>query len=371
MEKPKKPQIFDSEDQSPNASRIVNAYDGSIKELFFIENPHLKKEMPQAKEHLEAFVASEGNGLKPLWIYYPWRDTLVKSVDEETYFRIRTARNRNIIRDDEQKKYRDLKIGIAGLSVGSATLSNLVQNGGPKYLRIADFDALEVTNLNRIKATLLDVGTNKAWIAAMNVWELDPFAEIDLWDAGVNKDNLEDFITKTPKLDIVVDAMDSLDLKIMTRLICKQHKIPVIMGTDIEDGFILDVERYDLEPDRPILHGLVGDMKMEDLQNLDFKEWMKLATKIVGPDYLPARMRESLLNMGKTVTAVPQMGPSSQITGAAACYAIRKLAAGENMPSGRYNFDLQEKLVPGYMEPDQIEIRQKQTEEFKAEFAKK
>ena len=54
------------------------------------------------------------------------------------------------------------------------------------------------------------------------------------------------------------------------------------MATDNGDNIILDVERFDLEPERPILHGLIGDVKPDDFKTMNYEEWLKLATKIVG-----------------------------------------------------------------------------------------
>ena len=98
-----------------------------------------------------------------------------------------------------------------------------------------------------MNAKLSDVGMNKTVVSAREVWELDPFAELHVWDSGVNKENLEDFILGEPKIDIFIDEMDSLSLKAMARFICKKARIPVLMATDNGDEVLLDIERFDLK----------------------------------------------------------------------------------------------------------------------------
>lgn len=60
-------------------------------------------------------------------------------------------------------------------------------------------------------------------------------------------------------------------MKVRIRLHAKEHKIPVIMLTSLEDSILVDVERYDLHPDAEIFHGLIGDIK-DDLLNKTMSE---------------------------------------------------------------------------------------------------
>lgn len=336
-----KPIVYKSRPKLIGKITYIDAYSSALEELFFLEHPNLKKNMPEMKEGLKQFLLQKK--VQGSWIYYPLQKKLVHTVEEKLYFKLRTARNRNIISETEQQYFRNTKIGIAGLSVGSAILEALVISGGPKYLKIADFDNLEITNLNRIRASLLDIGQNKTAIAARRCWELDPFAQIQIFDTGLNTKNLKQFLLK-PKLNIFIDEMDSLDLKIQTRLICKKNKLPVLMATDNGDSVILDVERFDIEPKRQIFHGLLSEVNIKNLKNLSFKQWLTLATKIVGPQHLTNRMRDSILLIGKTLPAVPQLGSSASMAGAAISFCVRKIANRQNLPSGRYIISLEEKL---------------------------
>jgi hypothetical protein len=363
-----KPVFFPNKSEIPANARIVDAYSGAVEELFFIKNPKFKKSMPEAEARLKQFL--ETGNFPGMWIYFPWSNTAVHTVDEESYFLLRTSRNRNIITADEQIKYRGLSVGIAGLSVGSCILNALTVSGGPQQIKIADFDTLEISNLNRIRGNITQVGQNKTHIAAQAVWELDPFAKLDLFEKGLTIENLSDFLFGQPKLDVFIDEMDSLDLKIHARISCKQHKVPVLMATDNGDGIILDIERFDLEPDRPLFHGLIEDIKPEELKHIDYKVWLKLATRIVGPDYLTERMQDSLLVIGKELPAVPQLGTTASLAGTAMAFALRRIANQQELPSGRYTLGLEEKLIPNYSSQELVLKRKEHTGQFKESFSK-
>lgn len=361
------PIIYINKNNLPKNIKIIEAFDRSLEEFFFIEHPQFKKEQPESKKYLEEFKKS--NKIKGVWIYFPWDKKAVHTVPEEIYFKLRTARNRNIITEDEQRNFRNLKIGIVGLSVGSVVLSSLVYNGGPKIFKLADFDEVEITNLNRMKGDIEDVGKNKTIVAAQKVWRLDPFAKLFLWSDGINDKNIEKFIVGKPKLDIFIDTMDSLDLKIKARFICKENKIPVLMITENGDNSILDIERYDLDKNIPIFHGRLGKVRQKDFKSLSYKDWLKLAAKIVGAEYLTEKMQNSLLQLGKTVAAVPQLTTSVNIGGAAITYAVRRIANKEKMPSGRYIINLEEKLIVGYNSEKEQQKRYEKTANFIKRFS--
>lgn len=362
MGKKIKPLFFKTKSDLPKNTLLINTYERSLEELFYIENPRYKKEMPESKKELLKYLSK--NKVKALWIYFPWKKIAVFTVPESIFFKLRTARNKDVIDLKEQSNFRSSTVGIVGLSVGSVLLSALVANGGPKNIRLADFDDIEISNLNRMKGTVLDIGKNKAEVAALNTWELDPFAKIDIWDKGVNKNSLEKFIIGKNKLNIFVDTMDSLDLKILARFLCKKHKVPVVMITENADNSIIDVERYDIDKNLSIFNGRLGKLKMEDFKNLNYSQWLRLASQIVGPEFLSSKMQESILKLGKTVASVPQLSTSVSIGGATATVVIRRILNKNLMPSGRYLINVDEKIIPNFNSKTEILRRKKQTELF-------
>ena len=346
---------------------VIDAFSRSLEELFFVRNPRFKKGMPGADEALAKFMTEDAKNVAGVYVYYPWTGKAVYLPEEKIYFELRTARNKNIINKDEQEKYRGVKVGIAGMSVGSNIATTLALTGGPKSMRLADFDEIEATNLNRIRAGATSIGQNKAVFFAQNIYELDPWAELEIYDKGVNKDNLEGFIKG---LGVFIDEMDSIDLKVRSRFICKKHKIPILMATDNGDNVIFDVERYDENPDLAIFNGRV-EIAEEELANLKtFQDWIKIAARIVGADVQTPRLLGSILELGKTISGVPQIGSAASMAGAVASFAVRKIAFGEKLPSGRYDINLDEKITFGYNMSEGVKNREEAIRGFLEKFGK-
>jgi len=346
-----KPEFYKSKDELPNGVEILDAFERSLEELFFVRNPQFKKGMPGAAEAMQKFIAEDAKNIAGIYVYYPWLNKAVYLPEEKIYFELRTARNKNIINKEEQENYRGIKVGIAGMSVGSNIASALALTGGPKAMRLADFDEIEATNLNRIRAGATAIGINKAVFFARQIWETDPWAELEIYDKGINKENLEIFING---LDVFVDEMDSIDLKVRSRFICKKHRVPVLMATDNGDNVIFDVERYDENPDLAIFNGRV-EIAEEELANLKtFQDWIKIAAKIVGAEIQTPRLLESILKLGKTISGVPQIGSAASMAGAAVSFAVRKIAVCDPMSSGRYDINLDKQMTYGYDTPEGI-----------------
>lgn len=108
------------------------------------------------------------------WAYYPWRRAVVAVLGPRGYRAVRLDRNRNNITPAEQDRLTALRIGVAGLSVGHVIAHTLAAQGLCGTIRLADFDHLELSNLNRVPASVFDLGINKACVAARRIAEPDP-----------------------------------------------------------------------------------------------------------------------------------------------------------------------------------------------------
>ena len=91
---------------------------------------------------------------------------------------------RHLITTDEQDRLGALRIGVIGQSAGHAIAYALAAQGLCGELRLADFDRLELTNLNRVPATVFDLGENKATVAARRIAELDPYLCVRVMTSG-------------------------------------------------------------------------------------------------------------------------------------------------------------------------------------------
>jgi len=67
------------------------------------------------------------------YVFFPWRGTIVRLPDADLFWRLRTARNRYLIDEGEQRKWSAALIGIAGLSVGASVLAASSLTGAPAF----------------------------------------------------------------------------------------------------------------------------------------------------------------------------------------------------------------------------------------------
>ena len=63
-----------------------------------------------------------------------------------------------------------------------------------------------------------------------------------------------------------------------------------------------DVERFDLEPRRPLLHGSIPEVTTESLSGLTTEQKIPLVLDIIGADTMSARLRASLIEIAPSLT---------------------------------------------------------------------
>jgi molybdopterin/thiamine biosynthesis adenylyltransferase len=317
---------------------IIDSYKQQLEDYFLIKNPKYKF-IKDYKNDFEIFLKKFLKN-KPLhksgrWIYFPWNKKVIHCLDEKLLFETRTARNVYLITKEEQIKFYKSKIGIAGLSVGSHIALTISMIGGAKYMKLADNDVISLSNLNRIRYPLESIGENKAVYCAKQIYGINPYADLKIYREGITEKNIDEFLIK-PKIDILIEEMDDLYLKIKIRELAKKYKIPVIMATDHDNNILIDVERFDLDPNYPILHGLLGNLTSKDFKNISPKDLVKLTAKIAGAKFATPRMLKSLLEVGKTIYSWPQLGNAATLCGAVAAYLAKEIILkNKEIKSGR------------------------------------
>jgi hypothetical protein len=270
---------------------------------------------------------------------YPWRRTVVRVPVDDLFHRLRTARNRFLITDDEQRAWSTARLAIAGLSVG-ASVVGVASLTGARRFHLADPDTLGPTNLNRLSGSVCDLGVAKATLATRRVLETDPYASVVAWEQGFRPSAASDFLRGRDgrPVDVVIEEMDDLAMKVEMRRHVKLARLPLIMVTDDGDNVILDVERHDLDADYPPFHGSAGDITELDLATLrDPANRVQLAGAIVGHDVAP-RLARALAEVGHTIPSWPQLGTAASLAGVVGAFAARTIVCGGELPSGRYRF---------------------------------
>ncbi|MBR9860539.1 hypothetical protein GYB22_07265 [bacterium] len=286
--------------------QVLDLLEDQITELLLCRNPQKSAKQLKEENELERYkqkCEEEGKDIGN-WVYYPWAERLVHILTEEEFIEVRTNRNREKITREEQAELRKKRVGIVGLSVGRAVALCLATERIAGSFYLADFDSIELSNLNRITGGLQELGQNKSISAARAIAELDPYLEVKCFTEGLTDDNIDQFLDDGRKLDIFVEECDDIYIKIQSRLACRKLGIPVIMETN--DRCQIDIERFDLEPNRPIFHGKVTNYT-DIKRDLTMEEKVQFLSQIIDIDAVSEGMKRSMPGFGTQTRSWPQL----------------------------------------------------------------
>ncbi|AHH95707.1 ThiF family adenylyltransferase [Kutzneria viridogrisea] len=279
------------------------------------------------------------------WAWYPWSQRLVHVLPREEFRLVRTDRNRGKIERPEQRRLLGNTIGIIGLSVGNSAAVTFALEGIGGAYKLADFDEFSLSNLNRLRAGVHHLGVNKAVISARQMFEIDPYLDIEIYRDGLTEHNIADFFTGgNGPIDLLVEECDTPWVKIAAREHARELGIPVVM--DCNDRGMLDIERFDHEPDRPLLHGLLGDVKSVDMLELSREDRVNLILAMVDADRISPELAASFGQIGRTLSSWPQLASGVALGGALTGEAARRILLGLPCGSGRFYTDLELQLRP-------------------------
>ena len=115
-------------------------------------------------------------------------------------------------------------------------------------------------------------------------------------------------------------------------------RIPVVMATS--DRGMVDVERFDQEPERPILHGLLGDLDVKLLPGMSSRDKIPHMLRHLEAERLSPRGTASLIEVDRTLSTWPQLASDVVIGASAVAEAVRRIGLDEGLRSGRCRIDV-------------------------------
>ncbi|MFE2887241.1 ThiF family adenylyltransferase [Streptomyces sp. NPDC059272] len=326
--------------QSSAVREIHDRIDDQVEELLRCLTP----EDPFSSHSRERAVADAMGGRPDAygrWVWYPWSGRLVHVLAEEEFRLVRTDRNRDKITREQQQVLLRRRVGVIGLSVGSSAALALAMEGVGGAFRLADFDRVGLSNLNRLQAGVHELGVEKSVLCARRLYELDPYLDIEVFREGVTEDTIGDFFAAPDGrdgLDLVVEECDTVWVKVAAREHARRRQVPVLMETN--DRGLLDIERFDLEPDRPLFHGRAGEVSADDVRHLDRAESIRFLLTIVDERRLSPAMTDALTRVGNSLSSWPQLASGVMLGSALIADTARRILLGEPLPSGRHSIDL-------------------------------
>jgi molybdopterin/thiamine biosynthesis adenylyltransferase len=151
-----------------------------------------------------------------------------------------------------------LIVGAGGLGSPAALY---LAAGGVGQLTICDFDAVDMTNLQRqIIHTTQSVGTNKAVSAQHALQAINPEVKVHTIQTKSTETQFEALATQA---DVVIDCTDNFQTRYALNRICVKLRKPLVSGAAI--GFEGQVTVFDMRHDSsPCYHCLFPDTGGEE-----------------------------------------------------------------------------------------------------------
>ena len=114
--------------------------------------------------------------------------------------------------EENFKKIRDARIGIAGAGgLGSNCALNLVRAGAVN-LTIVDFDVVDASNLDRQFYFLDQVGERKVGALKANLLRINPDLELKMVNRKIGENNIDEIFGGC---DIIAECLDTAEYKTM------------------------------------------------------------------------------------------------------------------------------------------------------------
>lgn len=263
---------------------------------------------------------------------------------QNSRFILSTIRNRNLIYKDEQEKLQNTVVAFFGLSVGSHAAITWMMESRANQIKIIDHDRISPSNLNRLRFGWDSIGKLKTQVVKNQLISIHPDTHV-ISSSNTHLNSLEKFLNKSPHTNIIVDAIDDMQAKVLLRIWARDNHIPLISAADVGDNILLDVERYDLNPQPKLFLGRIKNIENIDFSTLSDIERKQLVIKLIGFEKNSLAMLESLLSIGKSLATWPQLGATATIAGGIIATTIKKIMLGEKVLSNRYYISLDDILV--------------------------
>ncbi|HYY94628.1 MAG TPA: ThiF family adenylyltransferase [Pyrinomonadaceae bacterium] len=320
---------------------VIDTIERQLADLAFVRLPSAHRSAERDRFAQRA-VASEGaRALYGVWAYFPWEAKVVHLLGPDDYFEVVTNRNQDKITGDEQIRLRAKRLGVVGLSVGGEAAVTVAQEHLCGEIVLADFDRLDLSNLNRLHAGCDELGLPKTTIAARRIAKIDPYLKVTVFKEGVTAENAGQFLDG---LDLLIEECDNPQIKREVRLFAKERGVNVVYAAD-ERGFF-SVEPYRDFPELNPFHGRITQPQQpRERYSTALSFFRVLSEWIGGWDNLSERTRESLVCIGDDLCGYPQLASEARYAAGQIGHVARRLLLGERIPPYCGYLDLDD-LVP-------------------------
>ena len=141
---------------------------------------------------------------------------------------LRYSRNKNLMSDDEITLLSQKKVCVLGLGGLGGYIVEMLSRIVVGSLTLVDGDVFDETNLNRqLFSSMNNLGSSKALEAEKRVKGINPLTKVIPVYEFVDSSNAMKIIANH---DVIVDALDSIDLRKYIAKVCTELNLPLVHG---------------------------------------------------------------------------------------------------------------------------------------------
>jgi molybdopterin/thiamine biosynthesis adenylyltransferase len=155
-------------------------------------------------------------------------------------------RNRDSLSINEQIKLSESTVSIIGSGGLGGYVVMLLARIGIGCLVVVDYDTFDETNLNRqVLSKISSIGLPKPDEARLTVNSVNPAVEIISYNEKLDKNNAYEIVKDT---DVVVDALDNVEDRLILAKAVKKAEIPMVHGAVAGfDGHVVTIFPEDMD----------------------------------------------------------------------------------------------------------------------------
>jgi hypothetical protein len=319
---------------------LVDAIDLQLANLAIVRHPASGAAVAR-RRFLDRLLAQSGGAADyGTWVFLPWESKIVHVLAREDFFDVVTSRNRDKISREEQQLLRTKRVGVVGLSVGAEIALSVAQEHLCGSIALADFDRLDLSNLNRLGAGIDELGENKAHLTARRIARIDPYLEVIVYDEGISFENADRFLEG---LDLLIEECDGLEIKYHLRGLARERRLNLVYAAD-ERG-LLSIEPYAHAPELRLFHGRVDGPPPPREAFSSQRSFLRSLTEWLGGwDRISERSRRSVERVGDTLCGYPQLASEPRLAAGQVGHVARRLLLGERLAPSFAYLDLAEQV---------------------------
>ncbi len=140
----------------------------------------------------------------------------------------RYSRNIATISEEENQSICNKKVCVVGCGGLGGYVIEMLARLGIGHIIAVDGDVFEESNLNRqILSDVESLGIKKALAARERIKKVNPLVQVEAITKRLTAENAKQIIDNA---DVVVDALDSIETRLLLEAFCQELEIPLVHG---------------------------------------------------------------------------------------------------------------------------------------------